>query len=68
MTSRIGSFSRYFVAHHGLMVSSFLTLFIIPVIYTLVERAKARLVGLDEPEAESGDIAPDVGVGELAPL
>jgi HAE1 family hydrophobic/amphiphilic exporter-1 len=49
----------------GLVVSTLLTLFVVPVIYALVERAKARLVGIgDEEDAASADLA----ATEPAPL
>ena len=45
----------------GLVVSTLLTLFIIPVIYSLVDRLKARLTG-----SELVSEAPSVALGELA--
>jgi len=58
----------------GLVVSTFLTLFIIPVIYALLERGKARFTGVEAvPGAEDGDLAAegrvtDGAFGEPAPL
>jgi HAE1 family hydrophobic/amphiphilic exporter-1 len=45
----------------GLLVSTLLTLFVIPVIYALVDRLRSRLTG-DKPVAE----APPQALGELA--
>jgi HAE1 family hydrophobic/amphiphilic exporter-1 len=52
----------------GLVVSTLLTLFVIPVIYNLVERGKARFSAPEEARAQDeGDAAPNVSVGEPAP-
>ena len=49
----------------GLIVSTMLTLFVIPVIYSLVDRLKARLTG-DELVSETVEAPPRVALGELA--
>ena len=52
----------------GLVVSTFLTLFVIPVIYNLVERGKARFSAPEEARVQDeGDAAPNVSLGEPAP-
>ena len=48
--------------YSGLVVSTFLTLFVIPVIYSLIDRLKARLTG-SELVAEAPS---SVALGELA--
>ncbi len=62
----------------GLVVSTLLTLFVIPVIYTLLERGKARLTGTEElpagerrdssPGARSEGGVPEAPLGDPAPL
>jgi HAE1 family hydrophobic/amphiphilic exporter-1 len=51
----------------GLVVSTLLTLFVVPVIYSLMERGKARLTGRDSIAATPGTSA-ETAVSEPAPL
>jgi len=50
----------------GLVVSTLLTLFVVPVIYSLLERGKGRVTGTDEVDESEGP--PDLVASELAPL
>ena len=50
----------------GLIVSTLLTLFIIPVIYSLVDRLKARLTGRELVAEPASEAPPRVALGELA--
>jgi len=50
----------------GLVVSTLLTLFVVPVIYSLMERAKARLTGRDSMNEDPS--TPSAAFGEPAPL